>query len=165
MTATMDLRIVPERSIVRVEARAPLHSTHAEGRALSGSVVVDPADPVGTLRMEVTAEIAAIKSGDFLLDTKSQSHVESNRFPTARFVLERATGSAGALRVEGKISWRGRDVPLTTVARAEIDAGQARGSASFELDMRSFGLTAPKLLFLKVQDVVKIDVEIVAVPR
>jgi hypothetical protein len=161
----MDLRIVPERSIVRVEARAPLHSTHAHGRALSGSVVLDPTDPVGSLRMEVSVDVTAIKSGDFLLDGKSHSHVESARFPTARFVLERATGTTAALRVEGKVSWRGRDAPLAVIARAEVGATEARGTASFELDMRSFGLIAPKLLFLKVQDVVRIDVEIVAVPR
>lgn len=161
----MELRIVPERSIVRVEARAPLHSTHAEGRALSGSVVVDPADAAASLRMDVSVDIRTIKSGDFLLDGKSHSHVESARFPTARFVLERASGTPAALRVEGRVSWRGRDVPLAVTARADLGGAEARGTASFELDMRSFGLTAPKLLFLKVQDVVKIDVEIVAVPR
>lgn len=161
----MDLRIVPERSIVRVEARAPLHSTHAEGRALSGSVTVDPADPVATLRLDLTAEIGTIKSGEYLLDGKSHAHVESARHPTARFVSTRVTGSPAALRIEGTITWRGRDVPLTTTARADLGPTETRGRATFELDMRSFGLTAPKLLFLKVQDVVKIEVEIVAVPR
>ena len=161
----MDLRIVPERSIVRVEARAPLHSTHAEGRALSGTVTVDPADPARSLAMDVTAELVAIRSGDSLLDAKSQSHVDSARYPTARFVLAKASGTPAALRVEGTISWRGRDVRLSTTARAELGEHEARGQASFELDMRSFGLTAPKLLLLMVQDVVKIDVDLVAVPR
>jgi polyisoprenoid-binding protein YceI len=159
----VNLRVVPERSIVKVEARAPLHSTHAEGRALTGSVEIDAEDPVATLKIDVTAEIPTIKSGDFLLDSKSHSHVEASRYPKARFVLAHATGTAAALRLVGTITWRGRDVPITATGRAEIGTTEARGSARFELDMRSFGLTAPKLLFLKVQDVVKIDVEIVAI--
>lgn len=160
----MDLRIVPERSIVRVEAHAPLHSTHAEGRALSGRVSVDPADVAGSLRMEVSVAIAGLKSGDRLLDSKSLSHVDAARHPTARFVLDKASGTAAALRVEGKLSWRGYDVPFSTTARAELSPTEARGRAAFELDMRRFGLVAPKLLFLKVEDVVKIEIEIVAVP-
>jgi polyisoprenoid-binding protein YceI len=160
----MDLRIVPERSIVRVEARAPLHSTHAEGRGLSGRVSVDPADVAGSLRMEVSVEIAALKSGDRLLDSKSLAHVDAARHPSARFVLEKASGTAAALRIEGKLSWRGTDLPFATTARADVGASESRGRASFELDMRRFGLVAPKLLFLRVEDVVKIEVEIVAVP-
>jgi len=160
----MELRIVPDRSIVRVEARAPLHSTHASGHALSGTVTVDPADVTGSLKMVVEVAIAQIRSGDRLLDGKSLDHVDVSRHPTARFAAERASGTAASLRVEGKLSWRGYDVPLSVVARADVGASEARGHASFELDMRRFGLRAPKLLFLKVQDVVRLEVEIVAVP-
>ena len=160
----MDLRIVPARSIVRVEAHAPLHSTHAEGRGVSGHVSFDPVDLAGTLKMDVSVEIASLRSGDRLLDSKSLSHVDANRHPTARFVLDEASGTAAALRVEGKLSWRGYELPFATTARAEVGPAQVSGRATFELDMRRFGLVAPKLLFLKVEDVVKVEVEIVAVP-
>ena len=160
----MELRIVPERSVLHVEARAPLHSTHAQGRGLSGTVSFDPADVAGSLKLEVSVAIAEIRSGDSLLDSKSLRHVEAARYPTARFVLDRASGQPPALRVEGKISWRDEVVPVSVTTKTEVGATEARGHAAFELDMRRFGLVAPKLLFLKVQDVVKLEVEIVAVP-
>jgi YceI-like protein len=156
-------RIVPERSRIRIEARATLHAVHAEG-PLSGTLEADLDEPARGLSLEVTAEVAAIRSGDFLQDVKARSHVEADRHPIARFVLERASGGADRLGLAGRLEWRGRSVPLAVSARAEVGAAAARGQTSFELDMRSFGLTAPKLLFLKVGDVVQVEAEIVAEP-
>jgi hypothetical protein len=159
----MELHIVRGRSIVRALARAPLHTAQAEGHALTGTVTLDPADLAGTLRIDVVADIASIRSGEMLLDDRSHAHVEVTRYPLARFVLARAAGTPEALRLEGTLSWRGHDIEISTTAKVQLDDAEVRGHARLSLDMRRFGLTAPKLLFLKVEDVVQLAVEIVAV--
>ncbi|MBI2892820.1 MAG: YceI family protein [Deltaproteobacteria bacterium] len=158
----MELKVLEGRSTVRVQARATMHSVKASGNAISGSVTVDPEDVPGTLKLDLAVEIAGIRSGDFLTDMSSRRHVDTDRHPVARFVLTRASGTPRALRIEGTIDWRGRKVPIATTATGEIEGTTARGTASFDLDMRGFDLEAPRFLFLKVQDVVHVEVEIVA---
>lgn len=150
---------------MRVQARATMHSVRAEGNAISGTVTVDPADVPASLELDLAVDIAAIKSGDFLTDLNSRRHVDTDRYPTARFVLARASGTARDLKLEGTIDWRGREVPVTTTATGEIVGRTVRGTAAFDLDMRGFDLKAPRFLFLKVQDVVHVEVEIVAEAR
>lgn len=156
-------KLLPERSRVGVQARATLHTVTAGGRALqAGTIAFDPDDLVGTLRLDLAVRISDIRSGDALLDGKAQDHVDSRRYAVARYRLERARGSETALALEGVVDWRDRQVPIRTIAQVDRSATEIRGRTRFELDLSRFGLVAPRLLFLKVADVVTVDVEIVA---
>jgi len=74
-------------------------------------------------------------------------------------VVERH-GDTFTATAEGVLGWRGREVPLVLAGRGRLDAAGVEASATFELDIRKLGLSAPRFLMLKMEDEVEIEVTV-----
>ena len=128
----------------------------------------DPGGPAGTsARLEV--DMTAFDAGDFLKNRKLRKDFALEAHPRASFVLTALqgvvrTGTAFTATAVGTLEWRGKRVELTLSGRGTLDAMAAGASATFELDIRSLGLAAPKFLIFKVEDEVTVDVAIRGVP-
>ena len=73
-------------------------------------------------------------------------------------------GASFQATAEGSLQWRGKTVPLKLSGKGSLDAQRVTASASFELDIKLLGLTAPKFLLFKVEDVVTVDVTLQGAP-
>lgn len=170
-----------------VRARSRIHDTTTVWNRVTGEIVADPETlavaevrapgpdpgpddpgPVGTsARFEV--DMTAFDAGDFLKNRKLRKDFALEAHPRASFVLTALqgvvrTGTAFTATAVGTLEWRGKRVELTLSGRGTLDAMAASASATFELDIRSLGLAAPKFLIFKVEDEVTVDVAIRGVP-
>ena len=156
-----------------VKARSKIHDTTTVWNKVIGDITADPdavpealADvgPAGTqARFEV--DMTVFDAGDFLKNRKLRKDFDLEGHPRASFVLTALdavvrTGATFTATARGTLEWRGKRVELTLAGRGTLDAMRVEATASFELDIRRLGLSAPRFLMFKVEDEVAVEVSI-----
>ena len=145
-----------------VQARSRVHDTTTVWNKITGEIVADPdtlATAGATARFEV--DMTAFDAGDFLKNRKLRKDFDLAGHPTASFTLERLgsvvrNGANFTATAEGVLAWRGRKVGLVLTGRGKLDDVGVSASATFELDIRTLGLSAPRFLMFKVEDEVTV---------
>jgi hypothetical protein len=150
---------------VTVQARSRVHDTTTVWSKVRGEIVADPEtlETGTTARFEV--DMTAFDAGDFLRNRKLRKDFELEAHPTASFELRRVhsvarDGASFTATAEGVLGWRGRQVELVLAGRGTLDAMTASATATFELDIRRLGLSAPRFLMFKMEDEVTVAVTI-----
>jgi polyisoprenoid-binding protein YceI len=151
---------------ITVQARSRVHDTTTVWTKVSGEITADPetlATDGATARFEV--DMTAFDAGDFLRNRKLRKDFDLEAHPTASFELRRVhsvvrDGASFTATAEGVLGWRGRQVELVLAGRGTLDAMTAAASATFELDIRRLGLSAPRFLMFKMEDEVTVAVAI-----
>lgn len=149
---------------VTVQARSRIHDTNTVWNKVSGEILADPdtlATAGATARFEV--DMTAFDAGDFLRNRKLRKDLALEAHPTASFELRRVhsvvrDGARFTATAEGVLGWRGREVELVLAGRGTLDSMTASASATFELDIRTLGLSAPRFLMFKMEDEVTVTV-------
>jgi polyisoprenoid-binding protein YceI len=149
-----------------VEARSRLHDTRTVWNQITGEIIADPdtlATAGATARFDV--DMTAFDAGDFLKNRKLRKDFDLEHHPRASFELERLTGvvrdgATFTATAEGTLGWRGRQLGLVLAGRGTLDDMGVSASATFELDIRDLGLSAPRFLIFKVEDEVTVSVAI-----
>ena len=145
-----------------VQARSRVHDTTTVWNKITGEVDADPdtlASAGATARFEV--DMTAFDAGDFLRNRKLRKDFDLAAHPTARFELRAVRGvvregATFTATAEGVLDWRGHRVELTLAGRGRLDAMGVDASATFELDIRKLGLSAPRFLMFKMEDEVTV---------
>lgn len=109
--------------------------------------------------------MTAFDAGDFLKNRKLRKDFALEAHPTASFSLTALrdvvrSGSTFTATALGTLEWRGKRVELTLAGRGTLDDMQVEATATFELDIRWLGLSAPRFLIFKVEDEVTVAVAI-----
>jgi polyisoprenoid-binding protein YceI len=149
-----------------VRARSRLHDTTTVWNRVTGEIIADPetlATAGATARFEV--DMTAFDAGDFLKNRKLRKDFDLEGHPEASFELRRVTGvvrdgATFTATAEGTLRWRGREIGLVLAGRGTLDDMAVSASATFELDIRTLGLSAPRFLMFKVEDEVTVAVAI-----
>jgi hypothetical protein len=152
-----------------VQARSRIHDTRTVWSRISGEITADPAGlaevgPGGTsARFEV--DMTAFDAGDFLKNRKLRKDFDLDGHPRASFSLTALQGvvQSGATftaTAVGALEWRGKRIELTLAGRGTLDAMRVEATATFDLDIRRLGLSAPRFLIFKVEDEVTVEVAI-----
>ncbi len=152
-----------------VQARSRVHDTTTVWNKITGEIIADPdtlATAGATARFEV--DMTAFDAGDFLKNRKLRKDFDLAGHPTASFTLERLVGVVrdGAnftASAEGVLAWRGRKVGLVLAGHGKLSDMGVSASATFELDIRTLGLSAPRFLMFKVEDEVTVQATITGV--
>jgi len=148
-----------------VNARSSIHDTRSIWPALSGTVVVDPDAPGDGAEAEVAVDMRQFDAGDRLRNWKLRSDLDPEHHPTATFRLARLDVTSAAplrARASGRLVWRGREVELQATGEGSLTAGELTATAGFDLDVRTLGVEPPKVFFLKVESVVRVEVTLTA---
>ena len=158
-------------SRVVVSARSSIHDTRTVWDSVSGTVTADPADLAADADADLTVDMTRYDAGDFLKNRKVKKDLEVEQHPIARFRLEalREVAEQGpgrfTARAEGAIDWRGHSVPVAATGEGTLADGELVATARFELDVRAFGVEPPRFLMFKVEEVVAVEVTLVARAR
>lgn len=149
-----------------VTAHSRIHDTRTVWDKITGDVEADPetlasAGAVAKFHVDMTA----FDAGDWLKNRKLRKDFDMEAHPRALFELlslrdVARTGSTFTAVAEGILAWRGYSVPLTLQGKGTLDGERVEASASFELDIRKVGLQAPKVLVIKMDDVVAVEVTV-----
>lgn len=162
-------RLVLRTSRVGLAARAG-HDLTIEAGRWSGEVVV--ADQASASTVDVTVELAALKvvagsGGVKPLSERDKREIaqtmrkllDSDRSPQARFVSAAVREGSGGGTVDGTLSLRGKENPLTLTV---TDLGGGRYRATGEVLQSAYGIAPFTAFFgaLKLADRVGIEVEL-----
>ena len=61
---------------------------------------------------------------------------------------------------DGKLRWHGKEVVVTLRGSGKLDGMGVEATGTFDLDIRTLGLSAPRFLMIKMDDVVAVDVTV-----
>jgi polyisoprenoid-binding protein YceI len=149
-----------------VQARSRVHDTTTVWNRITGEIEADP-DTLASegARARFDVDMTSFDAGDFLRNRKLRKDFDLADHPTARFELRALRGAVrhGATftaTAEGVLDWRGHRIELTLSGRGTLDGMSVDASATFDLDIRRLGLSAPRFLMFKMEDEVTITAAI-----
>lgn len=158
------LAVDPPASALRYHVVHKLHRVDGETRSIEGRAAVKPD---GTVQAMVRAAVASFRSGDSSRDAHMEETLEAGRFPyvTFRGVARLDAGlelPAAELAMDGEVELHGVRRPVhVALAIERRPDGALRARTSFEVSLDSFGIDRPSLLFVKIDDACRIDVDLV----
>jgi polyisoprenoid-binding protein YceI len=147
-----------------VKARSSVHDTTTVWDKVSGDVDADP-DAIEQAKATFSVDMTSFDAGDWLKNRKLRKDFDMDAHPTATFTLERVSdvvrdGDKFTAKAEGKLRWRGKEVVLVLSGQGTLTSDRVEASASFPLDIKKLGLSAPKFFMFKMEDEVTVDVTI-----
>lgn len=134
--------------------------------ALSGAIVLDK----GVIQPSVVeVDVATLKTDQSRRDNKVREALDAANHPKATFRISRAEGNPvltegqeTELKLQGTMTIKGVDRPLTFDARAKLEGGRLTLTASTVFDMTEFGVDPPNIAnFVAVEEEVKLAVTFV----
>ena len=147
-----------------VQARSRVHDTTTVWEKITGEVTAD-ADAIEAARATFTVDMTSFDAGDWLKNRKLKKDFDMDAHPQATFELRAVKdvvrdGAKFTATAEGLLTWRGKQVELVLAGRGTLDPSHVEASATFELDIRKLGLAAPRVLMIKMEDVVSVEVTV-----
>ena len=157
------LLIDPAASSVHYHLDHPMHHIDGESRQLEGKAVVKDD---GTVLAMVRLPITSLRSGDANRDAHMLEVLEIGKFPFVVFKGVARLGPGGALpggplAMQGEVEIHGVRRPVAVPLTVELEAGGAmRVRGGFQVSLEGHGIERPSLLFAKVDDACRVDLDL-----
>jgi polyisoprenoid-binding protein YceI len=151
-------------STVRYVVTHTLHEVDAISKEVEGKALVRPD---GSVLTEVRAAVASFKSGDGNRDEHMLETMNVGAFPQVTFKGLARLQPGGALpekpiALQGQVELHGVKKPYTMpITLALQPDGSLRVKSAFDVSLDAHGVERPSLLFVKVDDVCHIAVDLV----
>ncbi len=165
------LRIIPERSSVRFDADAVLHDFSGEGQEVGGWILLPERDP-GEVLACVAVAAAGLQTGISLRDhLMRQNQLEVGQHPYIRLAVRGARvleqPAPGRLRAEvlGEFALHGVPRERALPVEVTLDGETVTAVGSFPVRLSDHAIAAPAFLFVRMRDLVKVTVRLVAGPE
>ena len=147
-----------------VKARSSVHDTTTVWDKITGDVDASP-EAIEAAKATFTVDMTKFDAGDFLKNRKLRKDFDMDQHPTATFTLQRVSdvvrdGTKFTAKAEGTLRWRGKEVVLVLTGQGTLDNARVEAKATFELDIKRLGLSAPKFFVFKMEDEVTIEVSV-----
>lgn len=147
-----------------VKARSKIHDTTTVWDKITGDVEADPETLATTGAVaKFTVDMTSFDAGDWLKNRKLRKDFDMDGHPRATFELRalrdvQRDGNRFTATADGALAWRGKEIVVTLQGEGTLDATTFDVRGSFELDITKLGLSAPRFLVIKMEDIVAIDV-------
>ena len=108
--------------------------------------------------------MAQLRSGNPLEDAELQRRVEGRRYPTISGEVRTASPveGDGRFRVEGDLTFHGVTNKVIGEVRVTVDGDRLRIEGEQIFDVRDFGIKPPRILMLRVEPEVRVEIRLVA---
>jgi polyisoprenoid-binding protein YceI len=151
-----------------VKARSSVHDTTTVWSSVGGDVDADP-DAIEHATATFRVDMTQFDAGDWLKNRKLRKDFDLEQHGSATFELRSVSdvvrnGDKFTAKAEGVLRWRGKEVALVLAGSGTLDATRLAATATFELDIKRLGLSAPRFLMFKVEDEVSVAVDIHGTP-
>lgn len=156
------MKVTGGKLIVRATSR--VHDTTTTWDKISGTVDATP-DAIEQAKATFEVDMTSFDAGDWLRNRKLRKDFDMEGHPRATFALTRVSdvqrdGSSFVATAEGTLTWRGKQVVLVLKGRGTLDDKTVSATATFQLDIKKLGLTAPSFLMIKMSDEVEVEVTV-----
>ena len=161
-------RLVPERSVVLVEARSSVGPLSFGAVGVSGWF--DAAVASGGIRTDVTPhgqleiDVAGLRSGNRVHDAELLRRIDARRHPSASVELEEwEAGGPGTLyRVRGTLTFHGISRPAQGTVNIEVASERLVITGEQVFDIRDFAIPSPTVLMLRIYPDVQVRLHVEA---
>jgi len=164
LPARSTLSVDPKASSIKFHVDHSLHKVDGESKEVDGKAMAKDDGKVVAL---VRAPLASFHSGDSNRDAHMLEVLEAERFPMVVFRGVVADGQKSAepgapVEMRGEIELHGRKslvkVPLKVESQPD---GTLRARAAFDVSLDAHEVERPSLLFIKIADTCRIEVDLV----
>jgi DNA-binding PadR family transcriptional regulator/polyisoprenoid-binding protein YceI len=162
--------LVPDRSVVLVEARSTVGPISFGALGLTGVVEVDVANgrivPDSQPTALVEVPISSLRSGNRLYDAELLRRIDAARYPVVTLDLHQgaALGVGDRYRLEGSATVHGVTRAVTGTVEVHLRAdGRVDVSGEQVFDIRDFGIESPTVLMLRIYPDVTVRLHVEAV--
>jgi polyisoprenoid-binding protein YceI len=173
--ATWKIVAEAEGNLVKFESSATLESFEGKTSNVWGRVTLDPAALGSHLEIEVEVDLRSLDTGIELRNRHMrENHLETERFPTARFegadIVEGAgsslaPGATVAIVVEGNFDLHGVTKTVRIPLELTHDGTNLRIAGRFPVALSDHEIARPKFLIMRLGDVQQVTVDVTAVPE
>ncbi len=159
--------IDPQASKLTVKARSSVHDTEIVWTGITGTVDAAAGEDAANMKASVSVDMTTADAGDWLKNRKMRKDMQFDKHAEAQFTLESVNdlaqdGERMTATIHGTLKWRGKSVSVTAQGEGSLGARQLTAKGSFDIDMTKLGITPPKVLMIKVEDVVNCTIELLA---
>jgi hypothetical protein len=158
----------PRSSTVEIDLDVNLHPSHVRATGIHGALECT-LDRARRPRLELpwSAElelaVASMKSGNGLQDREMRRRMDSKHFPRINATLVKAMLNAdGSYHASFDLTIRGRTRRVSGDAKLEVADGVLTVDGEQRLNMKHFGIDPPRLLLLRVNELLTVRAHIVA---
>lgn len=149
-----------------VTARSSVHNTDTEWRGIKGAINADLSS-LASIAGDISVDMTTADAGDWLKNRKLRKDMDFAKHPKATVQIDRLEdisqeGAKVSATLHGTLHWRSKSVPIVVSGSGTLSDTELHAQGNFELDMTKLGITPPKVLMIKVEDVVHCKVDIVA---
>jgi polyisoprenoid-binding protein YceI len=162
-------RVVPERSVVLIEARSTVGPIRFGAMGLTGTIEVAMRDGEVCFDSRPSAALSIpvdqLRSGNGLYDAELLRRIDARRFPRVSLNLEDCTsiGTGDRYRLAGQVTFHGITRPLRgTVGVKLLSARKLVVTGDHALDVRDFQLPSPTVLMLRIYPDVRVNLHVEA---
>jgi DNA-binding PadR family transcriptional regulator len=162
-------RVVPERSVVLIEARSTVGPISFGTIGMTGLVEADiRGGSVGTSTKPVAhlkTAVAGLRSGNSLYDAELLRRIEARRFPVVSIDLRDCTrvGPGNRYLLAGEITFHGVTRPVQGTVTVTAPSDRMLVVAGEQVfDMRDFDIASPTVLMLRIFPDVRVHVHVEA---
>jgi PadR family transcriptional regulator PadR len=162
-------RVVPDRSVVLIEARSTVGPIRFGAMGLTGEIEVDMVggeiccDTAPRARLEIAVD--ELRSGNGLYDAELLRRIDARRFPRVTLNLQEciAIGSGDRFRLAAAVTFHGVTRPLRgTVGLKLLSDRKLVVTGDHALDVRDFQLPSPTVLMLRIYPDVRVNLHVEA---
>ena len=157
------------KSTVQVGLRVNLHPSHINANALSGYIECE-VDEQGKPLLDqpytavLTLPVDAIKSGNGIQDREMRRRFDASRYPTITATVthgERLEGE-GKYRAAAQLTMHGQTREISGDVQLDVEGTTMTVDGRQVINVKDFGIDPPRLIILKVEPDVDLQVHIVA---
>jgi hypothetical protein len=167
--ARTHFRIVPDRSVVMIEARSTVGPIRFGAMGLTGTIEVDMqgrelcCDSQPTAHLQIA--IDQLRSGNALYDAELLRRIDARRFPRVSLDLRDCTpiGTGDRFRLAADVTFHGVTRPIRgTVGLKLLSDRKLVVTGDHALDVRDFQLPSPTVLMLRIYPDVRVNLHVEA---
>jgi PadR family transcriptional regulator, regulatory protein PadR len=166
---TSRFRLVPERSVVMINARSSVGPITFGAIGVTGIIEASVAGrrvcpaPFPTAHLEI--DIEQLRSGNSLYDAELLRRIDARRHPTVTLDLRACTslGATGRYQLQGEVTFHGVSRPLDGTVSVAMPCEHTlvvRGEQV--VDIRDFGVASPTVLMLRIYPDVVVGLQVEA---
>lgn len=150
--------IDPKASRLIVTARSSVHNTDTSFSGITGSITADPS-AMSEASSAIEVDMRTADAGDWLKNRKLRKDMDFEKNPSASFTLTSVTDLGVAddritATISGDLTWRGKTIAIVAKGEGTIGERELIATGNFDIDITTLGITPPKVLMIKVDDVV-----------
>jgi polyisoprenoid-binding protein YceI len=155
------LELDTTKSTAEITLVGNMHTVEGSFQSKRGALHYDPTS--GKVSGEIVFDATSGKTGNNSRDKKMHKDViESARFPEIAFHLDRAEGilarsGKSTLQVHGMFLIHGSEHEITIPVQMNVQENAWTANASFAVPYASWGMKNPSVLFLRVNDDVRVQ--------